>query len=127
MATALSPADFLQASQRLPIIDVRSPGEYSHAHIPGAINIPLFSNDERVKVGTCYKQQGRDAAVRLGLEMVGPKLALFVKKADLVAPQREVRPIHRTESQVQVREDVQFHGWVAIRPVVVARGCTRVR
>lgn len=90
MATALSPADFLQASQRLPIIDVRSPGEYSHAHIPGAINIPLFSNDERVKVGTCYKQQGRDAAVRLGLEMVGPKLALFVKKADLIAPQREV-------------------------------------
>lgn len=90
MATALSPADFLQASRRLPIIDVRSPGEYNHAHIPGAINIPLFSNEERAEVGTCYKQRGRDVAVRLGLEMVGPKLALFVNRADAIAPEREV-------------------------------------
>lgn len=90
MATALSPADFLQAAQHLPIIDVRSTKEYHHAHIPGAVNIPLFTNEERAEVGTCYKQKGRDLAVRLGLELIGPKLAYFVKQADALAPQRQV-------------------------------------
>lgn len=86
----LSPADFLQKSKDLPVIDVRSPAEYAHAHIPEAINVPIFNNEERAKVGTCYKQQGRDAAVRLGLALIGPKLADFVKQADEIAPNREV-------------------------------------
>jgi len=86
----LSPADFLQKAQSLPVIDVRSPAEYAHAHIPGAINIPLFDNDGRAKVGTCYKQLGHDAAVRLGLILVGPKLADFVAQADAIAPHREM-------------------------------------
>ncbi|HBG24003.1 MAG TPA: tRNA 2-selenouridine(34) synthase MnmH, partial [Rikenellaceae bacterium] len=34
---------FLELSKTNPIIDVRSPGEYEHAHIPGALNLPLFS------------------------------------------------------------------------------------
>lgn len=86
----LSPAEFLEKSQDLPIIDVRSPAEYAHAHIPNAINVPLFNNVERAKVGTCYKQQGRDAAVRLGLALIGPKLADFVRQADEIAPSREL-------------------------------------
>lgn len=86
----LSPDDFLQESQTVPVIDVRSPAEYEHAHIPNAINVPLFNNEERAKVGTCYKQLGRDAAVRLGLKLIGPKLAYFVEQADQIAPHREV-------------------------------------
>jgi tRNA 2-selenouridine synthase len=86
----LSPADFLQKSKDLPVIDVRSPAEYAHAHIPKAINVPIFNNEERAKVGTCYKQQGHDAAVRLGLALIGPKLADFVAQADAIAPNREV-------------------------------------
>jgi len=77
----LSVDDFLKEAAHLPVIDVRSPGEYDHAHIPHAINIPLFDNEERAKVGTRYKQVGKDSAVLLGLELVGPKLADFVKKA----------------------------------------------
>ena len=76
-----SVSDFLQQTQSLPVIDVRSPGEFDHAHIPGAVNIPLFDNDERAKVGTRYKQAGKDLAVLMGLEFVGPKLAHFVKQA----------------------------------------------
>ncbi len=72
---------FLSLAQTRPVIDVRSPGEFAHAHIPGAVNIPLFDNDERAQVGTKYKQVGRDAAVLLGLELVGPKLAGFVRQA----------------------------------------------
>jgi tRNA 2-selenouridine synthase len=86
----LLPTDFLQKSVSLPVFDVRSPAEYAHAHIPQAHNLPLFENEERAAVGTCYKIHGQDAAVRLGLQIVGPKLASFVHQADTLAPQREV-------------------------------------
>lgn len=78
---SLSVPDFLEQAQQKPIIDVRSPGEFAHAHIPGAINMPLFDNDERAQVGTTYKQVGKDDAVLLGLELVGPKMADFVREA----------------------------------------------
>ncbi|MFM1811921.1 MAG: Sulfurtransferase [Cyanobacteriota bacterium] len=57
-----------------PLLDVRSPSEFSQGHIPGAINLPLFSDQERAAVGTAYKQQGRQTAVLLGLEAIGPRL-----------------------------------------------------
>jgi tRNA 2-selenouridine synthase len=66
---------FLEA--RGPLVDVRSPGEFTQGHIPGAINLPLFSDDERAAVGTAYKQQGRQDAVSLGLRLVGPRLELL--------------------------------------------------
>ncbi len=67
--------EFLAAAG--PILDVRSPGEFEQGHIPGAISFPLFSNEERAKVGTCYKQQSREQAIELGLDLVGPKLGEF--------------------------------------------------
>jgi tRNA 2-selenouridine synthase len=73
------------------ILDVRSPGEYNHGHIPGAESFPLFSNEERAQVGTCYKQRGRESAIELGLELVGPKLAGFVRQANEMSPDRVVR------------------------------------
>ena len=69
------------------VLDVRSPGEYAHAHWPGALNLPLFTDAERAEVGTCYKQQGQRAAIKLGLQRVGSKLAEFVAAAEaLPAP-----------------------------------------
>jgi tRNA 2-selenouridine synthase len=64
---------FLQASG--PLLDVRAPAEFAQGHIPGAHNLPLFSDAERAEVGTTYKHQGRQAAVQLGLALVGPRLA----------------------------------------------------
>lgn len=58
-----------------PIVDVRSPKEFAQGHIPGSHNLPLFSDGERAQVGTCYKLNGRAAAVLLGLELVGPRMA----------------------------------------------------
>ena len=58
-----------------PMFDVRSPAEYAHGHIPGALTLPLFNDDERAQVGTCFKNSGRFAAIQLGLALVGPKLA----------------------------------------------------
>lgn len=74
-----------------PILDVRSPGEFEQGHIPGAISFPLFGNEERAKVGTCYKQQSREQAIELGLDFVGPKLGEFVRQAKRLAPDGTVR------------------------------------
>jgi tRNA 2-selenouridine synthase len=81
---ALPITDFLAAG--LPIIDVRSPGEFARGHMPGAHSLPLFSDAERGVVGTLYKQTGRDAAVLEGLRIVGPKLAGMVEQARALAP-----------------------------------------
>ncbi len=55
-------------------IDVRSPGEYEESHIPGAVNIALFTNEERAEVGTLYRQKGSTAAKWRAMEIVSPKL-----------------------------------------------------
>ena len=89
MVRTLTIEQFLQAPGV--ILDVRSPGEYEQGHIPGAISFPLFTDEERARVGTCYKQQGREQAIELGLEIVGPKGADFVRWAKELASDRQVR------------------------------------
>lgn len=74
-----------------PIIDVRSPAEFAHAHIPGAHNIALLDNDERAEVGILYKQAGRQAAIFKGLDIIGPKMSGFVKKGLGISKQRKLR------------------------------------
>lgn len=94
MVHPLTVDDFLEKAQTLPVIDVRSPAEYNHAHVPGAVNIPLFDNTERAQVGTKYKQAGKDLAVVLGLELVGPKLADFVRQSKKLNPQQKEVLVH---------------------------------
>ena len=89
MPIALTIEDFIQTTS--PILDVRSPSEYEHGHIPGAIQFPLFNDEERAQVGTCYKEQGRDAAVELGFDIAGPKCGHFVRSAKALAPDRRLR------------------------------------
>ena len=76
---------FLEKSFSIPVIDVRSPAEYLKGHIPGAFNIPLFTNEERAKIGTLYVQKGKEEAVLTGLEIVGPKMKFFVLEAKKLA------------------------------------------
>ena len=78
---ALPIHDFLAIAADTVMFDVRSPAEYAAGHLPGARSMPLFSNEERAAVGTVYKQQGQLPAITLGLEMVGPKMAGFVRQA----------------------------------------------
>ena len=74
MPAELMTDDFLARPPGVPIIDVRTPDEFATGHIPGAVNVPLFTNEERVEIGTAYKQQGRSCAVSIGLRRVGPRL-----------------------------------------------------
>ena len=53
-----------------PLIDVRSPVEFHRGAVPGAVNLPLLTDDERDAVGKTYKAQGHEAAVALGHQLV---------------------------------------------------------
>lgn len=66
-------------------IDVRSEGEFAEATIPGAVNIPVFENEERAAIGTLYHQAGPDHARRLGLKLVAPKLPQKLTAVDRLA------------------------------------------
>ncbi len=85
MITEISIHDFYSQKHRLPLIDVRSPGEFEKGHLPGATNIPLFSNEERAHVGTVYVQQSKEEAVELGYQYVNPKLDWFISESRKVA------------------------------------------
>ena len=88
MIRILDPAEFLHESSRMPVVDVRSPGEYHSGHIPGAYNIPLFEDDERAVIGTIYKHNGQEAAIARGMMIAGPKVPDYVQKALRVAPEK---------------------------------------
>jgi tRNA 2-selenouridine synthase len=90
LANSQSISTFLENARKNPVIDVRSPGEYAQGHIPGAINMPLFTNEERAVVGTIYKKSGNEVAVEKGLEIVGPKMADFVREAKKIAKEKEI-------------------------------------
>mgnify|MGYP001627457754 CR=1 FL=1 len=67
-----------------PVFDVRSEGEYQHACFPLAHSLPLFSNEERKVVGTAYKQESKQKAIKLGLEYFGPKMVKMVEEVESV-------------------------------------------
>lgn len=78
MVSKLNIEEFLTRSQNHPVLDVRSPGEFDHAHIPGAISLPLFSNEERAIIGTIYKQKGREPAMMKGLEFYSASMQRII-------------------------------------------------
>ena len=67
------------------LVDVRTPSEFAQGHWPGAINVPLFDDEQRSLVGRAYKQQGRSQAIQLGLRLTGPVLEDLSKELTQVA------------------------------------------
>ena len=74
------------------IIDVRSPAEFALDHIPGAVNYPVLSNEERITIGTLYKQESPFAAKKLGAALVSKNIANHLENHFLDLP-REWRPL----------------------------------
>ncbi len=79
--------EFVSLSREIPVLDVRSPGEYLHAHLPGAHSFPIFSNEERKEIGTAYKQVSRESAIKIGLAHFGKNLLSFVEQTDAILSQ----------------------------------------
>ncbi|MDP1622907.1 MAG: tRNA 2-selenouridine(34) synthase MnmH [Bacteroidales bacterium] len=90
MIREVEPAEFLEQLTLFPVIDVRSPGEFSQGHIPGATNIPLFDDDERASVGTLYVQLGREDAIQKGLEFALPKTGFYIESLRAVRSTGEI-------------------------------------
>lgn len=71
-------------------VDVRTPLEYAEDHLPGAINVPLLSNEERVEIGILHKEQGPHAARKRGLELTAHRFPEIVRT---IAASAQGRPV----------------------------------
>ena len=74
------------------ILDARSPGEFAEDHLPGAINCPVLSDEERARVGTLYKQVSPFEAKKVGAALVAKNIARHIEAGFLDKP-REWRPL----------------------------------
>ena len=99
---------FLELANHYPVIDVRSPGEYTHAQIPGAFSLPLFTDEERKIVGTAYKQQTKEIAIKIGLDFFGVKMKKMVEVGVEIVSNR-----HQAPGNTQLPSDnyLLIHCW----------------
>ncbi len=111
--TRVTIESFLELARQHPVLDVRSPGEYKHAHIPEAISFPLFSDEERKIVGTAYKQQSRQTAIKLGLAFFGKKMVQMVEEAEAICKPGNTKPGSKKEPEPPVagNNTVLVHCW----------------
>ncbi len=86
MATRPAPIEeFLELARTCSVFDVRTPAEHERGRLPGSINLPLFTNAERAEIGTLYAHEGRQAALKRGLELTGPRLREYIERAEASA------------------------------------------
>ena len=90
MVHSLDVREFLDKKGDVATIDVRSPSEFARGHIPCAVNIPLFSDIERAKVGLVYRNSGREAAIYKGLEITGPGMTRYLKELKKCTKEKQV-------------------------------------
>jgi tRNA 2-selenouridine synthase len=91
--------EFLLQSKNGLLLDVRSPGEYNHACMPGAVRFPLFTDEERKVVGTAYKQQSRETAIKIGLDYFGPKMRGMVEEVEKNIEQMKKEQMNELQQQ----------------------------
>ena len=102
----ISVEELLQLSAQYPVLDVRSPGEYTHARIPGAYSRPLFTDEERKKIGTAYKQESREKAIKYGLDFFGVKMRPMIEEVEKICKQHEA-----SNYKPQTLNSVIVHCW----------------
>lgn len=109
---ALSLDDFFRLRTTIPVVDVRSPLEYEAGHMRGVVNIPLLNNEERIQVGTTYKQKGQKAAIKVGFALVGPRLLDIINEAEKVG--REML-VHCWRGGMRSNNFCQFVGMAGVK------------
>jgi len=83
---------FSRLNQFNTIIDVRSPSEFAEDHLPGAINCPVLNDEERVRVGTIYKQVNPFEAKKIGAALIAKNIAIHIEQHFLDKP-RNWKPL----------------------------------
>jgi tRNA 2-selenouridine synthase len=102
MITNCTIEEFTAQAETAMVLDVRSPMEHEHAHMPNALNLPVFSNEERKIIGTTYKEQSREQAIKLGLDFFGPKMNIFIETIETWIVQKQ-----GTENQPKHLEEIK--------------------
>lgn len=74
------------------IIDVRSPGEFAEDHVPGAINCPVLDDEQRIRIGSLYKQVNAFEAKKAGAAMVARNIGRHIEGHFLDKP-RDWKPL----------------------------------
>lgn len=105
-------AEFLKMRKDLPLVDVRSESEFHQGHVPGASNVPLLNDHERVVVGTTYKQVGQLAAIKEGFRLVGPRLLDIIHASERLGNELIV---HCWRGGMRSGNFCQFVGMAGIR------------
>jgi tRNA 2-selenouridine synthase len=70
--------DQFNSLKRVLLIDVRSPCEFSAEHIPGGVNLPLFTDEERDFIGIIYAREGELIARRKAMDIIAPKIPRMI-------------------------------------------------
>lgn len=91
---------FLKLSEKVPVFDVRSPGEYLHAHIPGAHTLPLFTDEQRSGIGTLYKKESRQLAVDKGLEFFSVRMKTLKEEVESLIKANQNRNEREKDNRV---------------------------
>lgn len=117
---------FLNRPMHTVVIDVRSEAEYAHAHIPGAINIPLLNDEQRRIVGTTYSKQGHEAAVVAGFELVGPEFASLYQAYRDAAGDHPVI-FYCWRGGLRSRISATLYEWGGAKPAVLTGGYKNYR
>ncbi len=68
------------------VIDVRAPAEFAEDHLPGAVSMPVLSDDERARVGTVYTQDSPFTARKIGAALVAKNAAAHIESHLLDKP-----------------------------------------
>ncbi|WP_162944507.1 tRNA 2-selenouridine(34) synthase MnmH [Flavisolibacter nicotianae] len=103
--------EFLEGCNDALLLDVRSPAEYNHAHLPGAISFPLFTDEERKVVGTTYKQVSRQAAIKIGLDYFGPKMRPMVEQVEALLSSRQQAISKDANGQLPIANRIFLYCW----------------
>ena len=74
------------------LIDARAPAEFAEDHLPGAVSMPVLNDEERVRVGTLYKQVSVFEAKKLGAALVAKNVARHIEQHMLDKP-KSWRPL----------------------------------
>ena len=119
-------SEFFSLRRDLPVIDVRSEGEYEEGHIPGAINIPILNNAERKEVGTDYKKKGQKEAIMTGFRLIGPRLESLLDEAEKTAAGKEML-VHCWRGGMRSNYFCQFASMARLRAKSLSGGYKNYR
>jgi tRNA 2-selenouridine synthase len=117
----VSVSEFISLRDSLPVVDARSPSEFRQGHIRHAINIPLLNDEERIAVGTDYKQKGQAQAILTGFRLVGPRLEEIINQVASVSGGKEIL-VHCWRGGMRSSNLCQFVGMAGIKSRTLTGG-----